>query len=80
VTRDEALKTLSEVYGLSSDFLPAWAHKNIDSYVALGMLKLDEPKLVLDRLYDQMASTAIGHHYATLLDAIDKAGLKLVEK
>jgi hypothetical protein len=77
VTRNEAIVILQKA---GSDCQTFSAPQYVDAYVALGMLKLDEPKSINDRLYDQLVRTSIGHFYGTLLNAIDAAGLKLTEK
>jgi hypothetical protein len=62
------------------------AARRIDAYVALGMLKLDEPKSAEDRAIDILASidskvglTRFGAATA-IIDLLYSAGLKIVEK
>ena len=80
VTRDEAIEAVRKAHRLSDGTEPDWVQHHLDAYVALGMLRLDEPKSINDRLHDQLVRTSIGHFYGTLLNAIDAAGLKLTEK
>jgi hypothetical protein len=54
---------------------------SLDGYVALGMLKLDEPKSIEMRFFDAFNNLKPGFRLAAnLLGAIDAAGLKVVEK
>jgi hypothetical protein len=72
MTRDEAIKIASQPNSDPADF--------IDLCVALGMLELDEPQSVNDKIEDAMS------HVTSLSDpsfvqlAFGAAGLKIVEK
>lgn len=51
----------------------------IDKFVALGMLKLDEPSVrtkALDALFEKFGA----HDIETMLELLDDGGLKVVEK
>jgi hypothetical protein len=79
MTREEAEAKISGIVGHTEAFRYAW----IDAYVALGMLKLDEPKCASERAVDAMFDAQIAHsgiltpRYA--IEAISKAGLKIVK-
>jgi hypothetical protein len=90
MTRDEAIADFNEAANPSSFSTGAW----IDRFVALGMLKLDEPKnpselaiLALDGqmvggpMHGMLCTYRLGRSEAIqLADALDRAGLKIVEK
>lgn len=73
MTRDEAINIWEGFhYGAGSV---------IDGFVALGMLKLDEPKGIEERLHDAMKRGGGASFSAVwLMMALDCSGLKLVEK
>jgi hypothetical protein len=79
MTRDEARKVIGELWKKektntsSHDFY-------IDMFINLGMLKLDEPAPVKDRLRDQIDKTALQYGTAVVWGCIEAAGLKLVDK
>lgn len=83
MTRDEAIRVRRAHYvDHSEEVALKWAVADVDSYVALGMLKLDEPKSAGERAVDAMfergARGLIAPRHA--IEAINMAGLKIVEK
>ena len=81
MTRDEAI----HIYRRECDWAPSnkEAGKAISTYVALGMLKLDEPKSVEERAKTVINNAVLGNPYAhaeMILSAIKMAGLQIVEK
>lgn len=76
MTRDEAIKAFRNSTPNPSSFSDeAW----IDRFVALGMLKLDEPKPIGIRLGEALKPFGIQIGVYEM-EAIDAAGLKIVEK
>ena len=81
MTRDEAIRTYRGV--CNWDPSNKEAEKVINVYVALGMLKLDEPKSVEERARTVINNAVLGNPYAhaeMILNAIKFAGLQIVEK
>jgi hypothetical protein len=80
MTRDEAKEKL--MAETRNECTPGQMDDFIDMSVALGMLKLDEPKYTTERAIDAMFARGqngvITPRHA--LDAIEAAGLKIVEK
>lgn len=90
MTRDEAIEIeLKSSMGwkpvdMSVQTLRQAASETIDAYVALGMLKLEEPEPVDRRanyamnkiIFEKKASLCAGD----LHQALDRAGLRIVEK
>lgn len=80
MTRDEAIAKFTDAADPSSFRTAAW----IDRFVALGMLKIDTEKCPSERALDAMFSFPPCKHGLITprhaLDAIDAAGLKIVEK
>jgi hypothetical protein len=80
MTRDEAIEKLAHtrMYMLGDRRAEAW----IEVFEVLGMLKLDEPKCARERAVDAMFGR--GHNGVITprhaIDAIEAAGLKIVEK
>lgn len=76
MTRDEAIKTWDIARG-KGDYAPTF----IDAFVALGMLKLDEPKSAQQMAYAAFVSAgwSVTRTVETIC-LIDSAGLKIVEK
>lgn len=77
MTRDEALKMLAGKFKSGPEFYSEF----VDSLVALGLLKLDQPKSAVDRF----CNAYHGHGCAqsigpSIQSALDKANLKIVEK
>lgn len=73
MTRDEAIEKAVAAHQFGN---PVCAF--VDMAEALGMLKLDEPKTIAQRVY-----AAIGDESwtrGTILGALARAGLKIVEK
>lgn len=56
------------------------AATTIDCYVALGMLKLEEPKSPMDKFYAITPRYFGGDVESALVRDLDAAGLKIVEK
>lgn len=81
MTRDEAIE---KVDGLEPFDLPNRRGQNgllVDKLVALGMLKLDEPKSITDKINDAMCESG----YAFLRGddfkrCMERHGLQIVEK
>lgn len=81
MTRDEAIGTQMRVYfnqGVPSGRAEAIATDQIDSWVALGILKLDEPKSAEDELREKLGRDIWSAN--AVLYAIDQIGLKVVRK
>ena len=75
MTRDEAVDKVVEP-DAGYDFQFAL----IDSLVALGILKLDEPKSPVARLCEALGGDADGNGGSILSAGLRKANLKIVEK
>ena len=52
----------------------------MDGLTALGVLRLEEPKSAAHKLCDEISHTPLAGKLADITDAIDRAGLKLVDK
>lgn len=81
MTRDEAVNVMSEIWGGNRQH--ALGESYVDAFVALGMLKLDEPKSAqqkLDALFSlyRLEDARLKMH--EFLAYLDEAGLKIVEK
>ena len=93
MTRDEAIALRSQIYTGSEEFRKQLAGADVDSYVRLGMLKLDEPKSEAEIMVSHIVAALEGRlfmhgcvlHEMTKNDAADialslrHAGLKIVE-
>jgi hypothetical protein len=82
MTRDEAI---AAVDGVEPFHLPGTRREQNELLVkkleVLGLLKLDEPKTAEDKLWDELASVSRFDRSDSMLKrAIDRAGLKIVEK
>jgi len=85
MTRDEAVKVFCSGYATFNKECAAFrlddANRFIDLCVALGMLKLDEPKSVeakfRDAFYEMFPDPLM---LRTVRMCVDRAGLKIVEK
>jgi hypothetical protein len=78
MTRDEAISTQMRVYlhqGVSSCSAEVIAADQIDSWVALGVLKLDEPKTVEQRTTEIIERHATAAQSAHIVAGLKKAGL-----
>jgi hypothetical protein len=76
MTRDEAIKIFSEKK-IGKDWEIDW----IDKLAALGVLKLDEPKSVTEKLVSAVCDDGWPRSTAdTMLRFIERANLKLAEK
>lgn len=77
MTRDEALKIMGPIMSTSND---SSAERALNVFVALGMVKLDEPKSPMEKL-----ETALRMRYfketdiINLQDSLAKNGLEIVE-
>jgi hypothetical protein len=86
MTRDDAINKLWGAKGTNGMSLtPAMGHHQamllVEQLMALGLLKLDEPKTAEDKLWDELASVSRFDRSDSMLKrAIDRAGLKIVEK
>lgn len=89
MTLDEALKAFANVSEPSSFKDSVW----IERFVALGILKLDEPKSAQQQFYDVIAAELAvdspamrnmkdNKHVVAMIfyDALKEAGLRIVEK
>lgn len=81
MTRDEAiseLKRLPHKVDHGSDYIKASIL--VDGLVALGLLKLDEPKTAEQKLHDAVVTWGLERaKYADLPRYLKAAGLKVVE-
>jgi hypothetical protein len=81
MTRNEAIKIMSQIWGGNRQY--DLANSYVDAFIALGMLKLDEPEksspeaTLCDILYHQGLR---GLAQRSVLDAITSAGLKVVHR
>ena len=99
MTRDEAIKTyFAEIKKSQQDVYrdinapPPWISGYISGLVALGILKLDEPKTIRSRLCDALEKSTLSVELvdrvasgkilypSQLVQIMDEAGLKIVEK
>ena len=96
MTRDEAIEKdliagriirVVANTGVSDAALRAISAARIDSYVAIGLLKLDEPKTAWDKFCDEAQRQPNGWSspddpssiLAEAREILDRAGLKIVE-
>lgn len=80
MTRDEAIKTVIEKSGrfLTS---PDMAACLVDTWAAVGIIKLDEPKSVPRKVMEAITDIPLEFRLVgNIEEALDKAGLKIVEK
>ena len=80
MTRDEAIKKFAEGH---NNYQTGWAERWVDMFVSLGMLKLDEPKSLDARInyainYEMCSNKTV--QAREIKAALDRAGLKIVEK
>jgi hypothetical protein len=79
MTREEAHAKLLE--GTRSSCTEGQMVDFIDMALALGMLKLDEPKSAEQKLKEHLTADGYGAYAAdSFIRGIDSAGLKIVEK
>lgn len=80
MTRDEAIETVFDLMpGSSKTECERW----VDMFRKLGMLKVEEPKTVLQRLNDMIKDRPICDSSISgsiIMYWVDEAGLKIVEK
>lgn len=74
MTRDEAIKLYQKHF---NGGVGGYDGRAIDVFVALGMLKLDEPKSVNKRAWEVLRAFTDD---ACVIDCLHRAGLKIVEK
>jgi hypothetical protein len=78
MTRDEAIKKFETN---SEHYYGTYASDWVDLFIALGMLKLDEPKSAEERVRDQARCEDIYDFKTELfMRVVDHAGLKIVDK
>jgi hypothetical protein len=79
MTRQEAIKTMASSGWFGPDEV---TEKWIDIYVALGMLKLEEPKTLQHRICDALSGVKVGQSgwVDDITVALMDHGLKIVEK
>ena len=81
MTRDEAIAIRRHLGSCSGLGKREFAALEVDNWVALGMLKLDEPKPTNQKLYGAMIDGGFTASIAAAAIAIiENAGLKIVEK
>jgi hypothetical protein len=83
MTRDEAAKIYCATLHIEEQTpMSELVYDVIDTYAALGMLKLDRPKDPCDLLSDELLLSCLplADHLSELFDAMHRAGLKLVPK
>jgi hypothetical protein len=83
MTRDEALKIMSRIWGGNPQH--ALAKSYVDAFVALGILKLDEPRSFQKKLEDfvsdsRLVQGGMQDRFGSLFKVLDSCGLKIVEK
>ena len=80
MTRDEAITKVQ--VGYEPEKLVGAPTIIVDALVTLGLLKLDEPKSVQDRAVDAIRAHKELYDVRPIcvFDALDYAGLKIVEK
>lgn len=82
MTRDDAVKKAEECFQFN---VPSqeWFFTPLRLVAALehlGVLKLEEPKSRMTRLFEELNWREGGVSYQMFFEALDKAGLKLVER
>lgn len=83
MTRDGALKIcVDNTSAIGEPYMQREQLSNnlVSCLEALGLLKFDEPPAVNQKLYDAISHTPLMADLIPILDAIENAGLKLVEK
>jgi hypothetical protein len=77
MTREEAIKIIFQ----GRPEFSSQAAAAVDAYVALGMLKLDEPKSRAAKIMDACNLAGVGViAWQRLLVGLEDAGLRIVEK
>lgn len=78
MTREEAIEIIErKAPGCPTSIgAKCWA----DTFAALGMLKLDKPKVPEERFLTELVKMGIGINTSVIWLAADRAGLKIVEK
>jgi hypothetical protein len=82
MTRDEAIKKFSGAWPNGSGGDEKWGGVWVDSFAALGILKLDEPKSAISKKIEKACSLSAtkADHWQRLARGLELAGLKVVEK
>lgn len=84
MTRDEAINTFfSTMYPNSTRPIidKQWAEQAINTYIKLGMLKVEEPTPAIDKLFAQLSVIPLQDRTSgVLLICLEKAGVKVVDK
>ena len=80
MTRDKAIELRMDAY--HGEHRRAFASQDVDSYVALGMLKLDELNTTPEKMFCEILSSAGlgGIQQRAVIDGLYSAGLMIVEK
>lgn len=85
MTRDEAIAAVGNAIASGRETIgrdeAVLRIRIVDSLVALGILKLEEPKSLQERIEDAIGDFGIRDPIRfTVLAALDAAGLRIVEK
>ncbi len=80
MTRDEAIAIRNRKYSSDPRRIADAAVHDIDEWVELGMLKLDEPESIESRIHEVMIGASVNCGAVWLMHALNTAGLKIVEK
>jgi hypothetical protein len=75
MTRDYAINTLRDKVYLTDIKSVEW----VDAFIALGMLKVEEPKTPEQKLAHALGND-VEWTYSEVMGAINREGLRLVEK
>lgn len=82
MTRDEAIPGLDDILRSMERERP-WEKRRcllVNGMIQLGMLKLDEPKSATEQFRSAVRNIGVHLSELTVLTALDRAGLKIVEK
>jgi hypothetical protein len=86
MTRDEAIQVVWKKFQREPPYSnmtvkPEWLANYVDSWIELGMLKVDEPVSMLQRMISACYKRGIsGGTINMVVDALEEAGLKVIEK
>lgn len=78
MTEDEAVKIAKKTFEDAGGTTPINFRASIRTYAALGMIKLDPPKTVIEKATEALKMD--GYEPSYMFAALDKAGFKIVEK
>lgn len=70
MTRKQAIEQFAKIYSSGHDLSVRW----IDFFIETGMLQVEEEKTIKQTLNN------VGYNGESLLETLDKLGLKIVEK